>query len=99
MEARPADPDEAVLLDVDGETPGRLPARFAVLPGAAVAVFSPSQTGMLIYQTGASAEAALWESKQLLTNAIDRAPIGMLMVAPEGQFIQVNHAKDSIISV
>lgn len=34
MEARPTHPDEHVLLDVDGETPGRLPARFAVLPGA-----------------------------------------------------------------
>ena len=26
--------DEEVLLDVDGEQPGRLPARFEVLPGA-----------------------------------------------------------------
>ncbi len=34
IEARPATPDEHVLLDVDGETPGRLPATFAVLPGA-----------------------------------------------------------------
>jgi len=34
LEARPGDPDEHVLLDVDGETPGRLPATFAVLPGA-----------------------------------------------------------------
>lgn len=34
IEARPANPDEAVLLDVDGETPGRLPATFSLLPGA-----------------------------------------------------------------
>lgn len=34
LEARPSDPDEHVLLDVDGETPGRLPASFSVLPGA-----------------------------------------------------------------
>ncbi len=34
LEARPSNPDEHVLLDVDGETPGRLPATFSVLPGA-----------------------------------------------------------------
>jgi diacylglycerol kinase family enzyme len=34
VEARPLDPDAEVLLDVDGETPGRLPARFEILPGA-----------------------------------------------------------------
>jgi YegS/Rv2252/BmrU family lipid kinase len=34
VEAQPADPDEAVLLDVDGETPGRLPATFEVVPAA-----------------------------------------------------------------
>jgi YegS/Rv2252/BmrU family lipid kinase len=32
--AEPLDPEDAVLLDVDGETPGRLPATFTVLPGA-----------------------------------------------------------------
>jgi len=32
--AQPADPAEAVLLDVDGETPGKLPATFELLPGA-----------------------------------------------------------------
>lgn len=30
----PVDANEAILLDVDGETPGRLPATFEVLPGA-----------------------------------------------------------------
>ena len=30
----PVNPDEKVLLDVDGETPGRLPATFTLLPGA-----------------------------------------------------------------
>jgi diacylglycerol kinase (ATP) len=34
VEARSSDPGEHVLLDVDGETPGRLPATFSVLPGA-----------------------------------------------------------------
>jgi diacylglycerol kinase family enzyme len=34
VEARPSNPGEHVLLDVDGETPGRLPATFSVLPGA-----------------------------------------------------------------
>lgn len=34
VEARPLDPAEAVLLDVDGETPGRLPATFELLPRA-----------------------------------------------------------------
>lgn len=30
----PVDPNEKVLLDVDGETPGRLPATFTLLPGS-----------------------------------------------------------------
>lgn len=34
VEAEPIDPTEAVLLDVDGEAPGRLPARFCMLPSA-----------------------------------------------------------------
>ena len=34
VEAEPENPDEAILLDVDGETPGRLPACFEVLPNA-----------------------------------------------------------------
>ncbi len=34
VEARPANPNEDVLLDVDGETPGALPATFTVLPRA-----------------------------------------------------------------
>jgi diacylglycerol kinase family enzyme len=33
VEAEPLD-GEPVLLDVDGEQPGRLPARFTILPGA-----------------------------------------------------------------
>ncbi|MDJ0783612.1 MAG: PAS domain S-box protein [Desulfosarcinaceae bacterium] len=40
----------------------------------------------------ASAEIALRESQQLLTSAIDRAPIGMVMVALEGRFMHANHA-------
>ena len=34
VEALPVDPEEEVLLDVDGEVPGRLPATFEVLPQA-----------------------------------------------------------------
>jgi len=33
LDARPVDEKEAVLLDMDGEAPGRLPATFEVLPG------------------------------------------------------------------
>jgi YegS/Rv2252/BmrU family lipid kinase len=33
VEATPLDPHAEVLLDVDGEQPGRLPARFEILPG------------------------------------------------------------------
>ncbi len=33
VEARPVSPDQEVLLDVDGETPGRLPATFEIRPG------------------------------------------------------------------
>jgi YegS/Rv2252/BmrU family lipid kinase len=32
--AEPVDPEAEVLLDVDGEQPGRLPARFTIVPGA-----------------------------------------------------------------
>ena len=34
VDARPVDPDEDVLLDVDGEAPGALPASFTVIPRA-----------------------------------------------------------------
>lgn len=34
LEARPAEENEIVLLDIDGEAPGRLPARFEILPAA-----------------------------------------------------------------
>jgi YegS/Rv2252/BmrU family lipid kinase len=34
VDARPADPADEVLLDVDGETPGNLPASFTLLPRA-----------------------------------------------------------------
>lgn len=40
----------------------------------------------------ASAETALKESQQLLTSAIDRAPIGMVMVEPGGKFLKANRA-------
>jgi diacylglycerol kinase family enzyme len=30
--AEPADPADEVLLDVDGEAPGRLPATFEIVP-------------------------------------------------------------------
>jgi YegS/Rv2252/BmrU family lipid kinase len=34
VEAEPIDPSAVVELDVDGESPGRLPARFELIPGA-----------------------------------------------------------------
>ena len=34
VEAEPIDPNGVVELDVDGESPGRLPARFEIVPGA-----------------------------------------------------------------
>jgi YegS/Rv2252/BmrU family lipid kinase len=34
VEAEPDDPNERVLIDLDGEAPGRLPARFRLLPAA-----------------------------------------------------------------
>jgi YegS/Rv2252/BmrU family lipid kinase len=34
VEAEPVDPNAVVELDVDGECPGRLPARFEIVPGA-----------------------------------------------------------------
>jgi YegS/Rv2252/BmrU family lipid kinase len=34
VEAEPVDPNAIVELDVDGESPGRLPARFEIVPGA-----------------------------------------------------------------
>jgi diacylglycerol kinase (ATP) len=34
LEVRPADPTAVIPVEIDGETPGRLPARFEVVPGA-----------------------------------------------------------------
>jgi len=34
LSLEPLEPDEIVLLDLDGEQPGRLPAKFSILPGA-----------------------------------------------------------------
>jgi YegS/Rv2252/BmrU family lipid kinase len=34
LEVWPADPDAVIPVEIDGETPGQLPARFEVLPGA-----------------------------------------------------------------
>jgi diacylglycerol kinase family enzyme len=34
VEARPARPADVVLIDMDGETPGRLPLTARVVPGA-----------------------------------------------------------------
>ena len=34
VHAEPVNSGDEVLLDVDGETPGRLPATFSVMPGA-----------------------------------------------------------------
>jgi serine/threonine protein kinase/Tol biopolymer transport system component len=51
--ATPFDPSEERV--TDGGTP--LVEDILLLPGAAIAVFSPSSTGMLVFQTGASAQA------------------------------------------
>jgi PAS domain S-box-containing protein len=37
-------------------------------------------------------EQELRESRQLLNNAIDLAPIGLILVAPDGRFVRVNQA-------
>ena len=34
VEAEAVDPGAVIELDIDGENPGRLPARFELLPGA-----------------------------------------------------------------
>ena len=34
VEAEPIDPGAVIELDVDGENPGRLPARFEIVPAA-----------------------------------------------------------------
>lgn len=41
VEAEPADDGEAVLIDLDGEQPGRLPASFRIHPGALRLSFGP----------------------------------------------------------
>ena len=41
VEAEPAAPGQVVLIDMDGEQPGRLPAAFEVLPGALQVVVGP----------------------------------------------------------
>ncbi|HEY5920568.1 MAG TPA: diacylglycerol kinase family protein [Kofleriaceae bacterium] len=44
VEAEPVDPNAVVELDVDGESPGRLPARFEIVP-AALWMVVPSSNG------------------------------------------------------
>ena len=41
--AEPARPDQLVLIDMDGEQPGRLPATFELLPGALKVVTGPGE--------------------------------------------------------
>ena len=40
----------------------------------------------------ASIEKELWDSRQLFVNAIDYAPIGMVLVEPEGKYYKTNKA-------
>lgn len=40
----------------------------------------------------AATEKELWESRQLFVNAIDYAPIGMVLVEPEGKYYKTNKA-------
>ncbi|MCB9549029.1 MAG: diacylglycerol kinase family lipid kinase [Myxococcales bacterium] len=39
--AEPASPDAEILIDMDGEQPGRLPASFSIVPGALTLDFGP----------------------------------------------------------
>lgn len=45
VHAEPAQPGQAVLIDMDGEQPGRLPATFEILPGAIRLVTGPEANG------------------------------------------------------
>jgi YegS/Rv2252/BmrU family lipid kinase len=53
VEAEPLG-DETVLLDVDGEQPGRLPARFTVVPGALRVAAAPTAPGDAAAASGAA---------------------------------------------
>jgi diacylglycerol kinase family enzyme len=44
VEAEPIDPGAVIELDVDGENPGRLPARFEIVP-AALTIVVPGAPG------------------------------------------------------
>ncbi len=48
VEALPADPSEVVLLDVDGETPGKLPATFELLPADRGVILLMAMLGAVI---------------------------------------------------
>jgi YegS/Rv2252/BmrU family lipid kinase len=45
VHAEPAQPGQSVLIDMDGEQPGRLPATFEILPGAIRLVTGPEANG------------------------------------------------------
>jgi two-component system, cell cycle sensor histidine kinase and response regulator CckA len=55
-------------------------------------IFASSLIAFFTLRQTASSEKELRESRQLLMNAIDFAPIGMVMVEPGGNFFRVNHA-------
>ncbi|MCP4113891.1 MAG: PAS domain S-box protein [Desulfobacteraceae bacterium] len=51
----------------------------------------------IILRRTSKTEQELRESRQLLSNAIDLAPIGLILVAPDGRFVRVNRAFCSMV--
>jgi len=45
IEVSPVNPDQEVILETDGEMPGKLPAKFEVVPGAILVRAPRRQTG------------------------------------------------------
>ena len=58
----------------------------------ALAISASSMIAFFTLKVTGSAEKELRESRQLLVNAIDYAPIGMVMVEPDGKFYRLNKA-------
>jgi two-component system, cell cycle sensor histidine kinase and response regulator CckA len=56
------------------------------------AVSLSSLIAVITLKRTAFTEKELWESRQLFVNAIDYAPIGMVLVEPEGKYYKTNKA-------
>ncbi|MBI9090967.1 MAG: PAS domain S-box protein [Desulfobacterium sp.] len=61
---------------------------FCLVLGVIASLVVISVTLRRTYET----EQELWESRQLLSNAIDLAPIGLILVGTDGRFVRVNQA-------